>query len=347
MYKKLNVMKKYKEMSYLAYIESPLQALNAIEYVNRTGCVSNALFLVNNGMKNKNYDQIIGVLNYFACNNISSIPVKGTFISLLQHRQAIVKVLNTCKLKDDCQIVLGEYRSILGGVVANYFKREERSIVVVDDGNETLRIDRRKRAISKKSLLKKILLSLCGFNPELNMPLVFFTVYEIGDALNAADKLIVNNYSFCKSNISQLKQENKIFIIGSPLAIAGVVDDDVQLTINLIRECKIRYPDVEMLYISHRREDDVKLTSISKEGIDVLPSKFPFELYPFYNDYRPKTLVGFTSSLFDNVHLIWGEDTEILSFVIPPALIHEEHVESYNAIYDKFKKNNITIISEY
>ena len=327
----------------IAYIESPLQALNAIEYVNRFGSHADSVFLLRKGVEEKNYKQIIGVLELFDYQNTRVIDLEGTFTSLYKGKNAVLEVLKEFLGDKSLIFVLGEYRSLPGRFIANYLPFKE--VVIVDDGNATFEINRTKFEFDLNSLIKNFLFSFKGIKTSLNHPLTFFTIYNLESRLNIEDKVICNDYSYCKSLLLGEKPDNRVFIIGSPLRMARVVDDDISLTIKLIEKCKKRFLNFELIYFAHRREEQEKLDEIKKTGVSVVQFEYPLELYPFVCGSVPKHIVGFVSSLFDNIPLIFGGGTKITSFVIPRRLISLEQKNIYKEIYcDYMASENIDVV---
>ncbi|OOF01927.1 hypothetical protein, partial [Salinivibrio sp. MA607] len=240
----------------LFFIESPLQALNAIEFVS---CKDNKqgkdLFIIlsDGTMSETNLAQIEFVLNFFGYDDKVIFNINGGVKSLFLHREQVRMLAKRYSKYNIEYCVIGEYRSLASRVLINKIKPKK--VVTVDDGTATLRIERSKKPSVKIRLITTLCKFGLGFDITLKQGVHFFSVYDISNKLTKGDCLHTNRYSFLKSKLYDYPKSNKHFIIGSPLKEAGVVKEDIILTIKKIDKIVslTKSKKSDLVYIAHRR----------------------------------------------------------------------------------------------
>ncbi|MEW7001606.1 hypothetical protein [Serratia marcescens] len=131
-----------------------------------------------------------------------------------------------------------------------------------------------------------------------------------------------------------------MFIIGAPLFEAGVTSvDDIQLTLNMIKDLLKSKPESVFYYVPHRRERTEKIKIIS-ELVKVKRLDFPFEVYPLMEKENVSSIAGFYSSLYDNLIMIYGDKIKITSYVINEANLSPEWKSFVGCIYDNYSRYN-------
>lgn len=326
----------------VAIIDSPLQALNAIECLNSSHLDNEqCCFIIfsNIAVSNSNLEQIEFVLNLFGYSDRIVLNVNGGFKGLIKSRaeiKGLAKKLSKDKVKT---CLLGEYRSVAAKALVNEIQPGQ--LIIVDDGNATLRINRVSSSTTILGKLKELFARLFSLKITLWKKITFFSVYDISKQISLNDKLICNDYSFLKNRMSEYPNSEKEFIIGSPLQAAGVVEDDLALTFTLIDNIlrnKSRTKN-ELLYISHRRESKNKLATIAQYGIKVVSLSYPFELYALMNNENAVEINGFYSSLFPNL-LNLNNDISITAYRVASSIIRPQFKEFVVSVYDSYQYMN-------
>lgn len=321
-------------MKYLAYIESPLQAFNLMEFVNKNGITLDYLVVNKKTLVSKlNYSQICYVLKYIKCLNVSYIDVESNKSNISKIKGMVRKI--PFSSTDDVSIIGGEYRSLIFWFMVGYFKK--RQVYIVDDGTATLRLNRRTRSF--KGWLRAKVLSLLGACDSYNERITFISVYDIIDRVSKKDRVINHKYDYFKSLTEGFSNDKDIvYVIGTPLLEAGVVrGEDIEITLKLISDLKCISSGKTLVYIPHRRERLEKIESI-KEVVEVQYLDFPFELLPLVSGNNVKNIAGFYSSLFDNMLSIYGGNLTINSFYVPEYIITPEWTEFVNQVYYNYKR---------
>lgn len=327
----------------IAYIESPLQMFNLIEYTKANNLNINLLVLnKKTETSESNYTQIIRLIKFIDFKNKVEIDLEGEKKNLLKAR-FILKKLNLekyafKKVNAKMNIVTGEYRSLIFWMIVRYFK--DRKVTVLDDGTATLRINR-KTNLTPREFLKLIFYRLFSVQNKEKEPLIFYSVYNIKDKIARKDQLIVHNYSGFRG---MLKEQNSnadtIFIIGSPLLEAGVVGgEDLEITISLIEKVKFDFPRFKLVYIPHRRERAEKLLALNN-FIEIRALDFPFEVYPLIMKESTSIVAGFYSSLYDNLASIYNGEIKIIAYILPDSVIAKEWKAFVSSVYKNYGEEN-------
>lgn len=333
---------------YIAYIESPLQAFNLIELLD-TKKITIDLLIVNKKTTNSllNYKQIMNVISMVRHRVLVTIDIEGTLRNSFKIKRELKKIKFRFSINDKVTLIAGEYRSRVFWFLAAKFKN--RDIILLDDGTATLRISR-EGGFSLRKVVKSMFLKVIGMVSNEYEKITFFSVYNIEGKISENDNIIMHDYENYRKKIKSLpKNENKTFIIGSPLFEAGVTSvDDIELTINMINDLISKQPYCSFYYVPHRRERDKKIERIS-ELVEIKRFDFPFEVYPLIEKENVSSIAGFYSSLYDNLIMIYGENIKITSYIIDADKISPEWKAFVGSIYDnytKYKNANIELINK-
>ena len=165
----------------IAIVDSPLQALNAIEYLNCSGLSGQCRFIVFSNLAgaDENIKQIEFVLSHFGYTDKLVADISGGFSGLLSSRGELEGVIRTMKGRSFTTCIVGEYRSFAARVLINSLKPS--TVVFVDDGTATLRIDRR---TSEYGGLKRAFAWCLGMDIKEPQVATFFSVYDIENRLS-------------------------------------------------------------------------------------------------------------------------------------------------------------------
>ncbi|WP_329906417.1 hypothetical protein [Serratia quinivorans] len=332
---------------HIAYIESPLQAFNLIEYLDVKN-ITLDLLIVNKRSANSalNHGQIVYLLKMIRHKTLKTIDVEGYLGKVLDIRKELKSVKSEVSTKkENVTLIAGEYRARVFWMLANKFPK--RDIVLLDDGTATLRI-KRSNNVTVRDIAKSIFLKSLGMANNEREKITFFSVYNIENNIAQKDRIIKHNYQNFKLKLAALPQGgNKVFIIGTPLYEAGVTSvDDIELTLKMIDDLKLNKEGVELVYIPHRREREEKIDAI-RQHVEVRRLDFPFEVYPIVMGENVASIAGFYSSLYDNLIKIYDEKIKITAYVLDEKVLSPEWVGFVDAIYknyETYESADITLI---
>lgn len=327
-------------MTVMAFIESPLQAMNLCEYAAAFKIEIDILVINSQSdVSPKNRDQIEKVMSLMT-------PAKKTLefdecFSLrhpLKAWSAVRSAIAAMPGENTVRLISGEYRSVFFWSLAKRIGSRVNEITILDDGSATLRINRFKE---RQNPIKAAYERAIGLRSTSFGKLTFFSVYALSENILAQDQLIKNTYYHLGKALADFADgDDRFYIIGSPLYEAGVIESftkDIDITRAMISYFKSRYPNTQLVYIPHRRESSAKLDLISKE-VQVERCDFPFEIYPLVKERRVALVGGFYSSLFDNLSEIYKDKINILSAPVDEALIAENWRVFVRSIYDNYRK---------
>lgn len=334
---------------HLAIVDSPLQALNAIEYLNRSDSRDyKCKFVVFDGVGESDtaFQQIAKVLDLFGYECNLRVRMSGGYRSLLKSIGILRRSSKAVKKLQVEECIIGEYRLMAAWVLTGATKTHK--VAVVDDGSATLRIDRTKPVGRFSRLYSKLLAVLVGGSVLPPDGVCFFSVYDIRHKLSANDSYSRNSYPFIKKHLCSLSPAPVEFIVGSPLAEAGVLKEDKTVIESLIAQLLLHRntPRDRLIYVAHRRESRDKLLFIERLGVKVISLDYPFELYALIEKKATTRISGFYSSVFANLLNIYQE-IDILAFRLREESVDakfRQFVQSVYQTYEDMHDPRITIL---
>lgn len=338
----------------VAFIFSPLQALNLLEYSNRFRAQMD--FVVVGGASS---------LEPVSRGQIEKVLEQAPPREVLYHEGGIWptrpirahrNVSSTArKIRASLQsgphcFLVGEYRSAFSWAVIHSLGDVSDEIIVVDDGTAMLRIDRRSSVLRsskvRRQKLKELIFQTIGIPGTVpRSSLTFFTNFPIGQTVAQHDVIVRNDYRFIATSQRQLPPDDEfVYVIGNPLLEVGVVDSgDVELALRLI-DYASTLAGRDVIYLAHRRERMEKLDHLSHAATVVIPN-VPFELYAATVGKRPSVLVGYQSSLFTTAAQIFGDAIEIISVQLPRDRIGGAWCQFIDNVYEYYRTDFPTSIS--
>ncbi|MGK8843753.1 hypothetical protein ACRS8K_10320 [Serratia marcescens] len=265
---------------YIAYIESPLQAFNLIEYLDAKNIVLD-LLIVNKRSANSalNHGQIVYLLNMIKHRSLETIDVEGKLGNAFDIKRQLKSVTSVVSAKETVTLIAGEYRARVFWILAHKYSRRN---VVLDDGTATLRI-KRYNNLTARGVVKSVFLKSLGMTNNEREKITFFSVYDIEGNVSKRDVVVKHSYQNFKAKLASLPDgKNRVFIIGTPLYEAGVTSvDDIDLTLRMINDLKSNQMGAELVYIPHRREREEKIDEIRK-SVEVVGWIFPLRFIPLW-----------------------------------------------------------------
>jgi hypothetical protein len=342
----------------VAFVETPLQALNLLEYSQRfalevdlvvMGCVSE--------LEPTALTQIEGVLLLVGPQRIVYSECRLRAKRPNHARRALASDLAVLRAHlpvGPTEFVVGEYRSDFSWALIHRLKGQARSVTVVDDGTAMLRIDRRGSAPRSREQwrrkAKSLMFLAVGIHTAPLASLTFFTTYALDENVADGDTIIRNDYRTLSAELRKLPpDEDYVYVIGGDVCgppwpwEGGEVDQvEIELALDLARfaaECTGK----EVVYIAHRRELAEKLDALRKEFTVVTPN-VPFEIYPRMLGKRPQTIVGYCSSALVTAAELLGDSVEIISLQIPRDRIADSWLPFIDRVYQYYRTELPTAI---
>lgn len=327
----------------IAFVFSPLQALNLVEYSRRFGRQVDVVVVGHTSvLEPSSRSQIEAVLSLIS-------PRKILYDEWLLRPTSARKAVKTAvaqlgkHLSDGpYEFVVGEYRSAFSWAVLQRLSGLAENVVVVDDGTATLRIDRRSSVLKsskvRRQKLKALLflgMGIRGVVPSAGV--TFFTSYSLEDRVADGDVIVRNDYRVLSAELRDLPPDDKyVYVIGSAHLEVGEVDDgDVELALELTRFAA-EYTGKQVVYMAHRRERGEKLDAL-REEVTVVTPNVPFEIYPRVIGKRPRTIVGYYSSLFVTAAELLGDTVEIIALQIPRDRINGSWLPFVDDVYQYYR----------
>ena len=339
----------------VAFIFSPLQALNLVEYSQRFDRQVDLVVVGGvSALEPTSRTQIEAVLSLVSPRKImfrewGLRPIKP--ISGRSATTTAVAALRANLSVGPYEFVVGEYRSAFSWAVLHRLKGLAQRVVVVDDGTAMLKIDRRRSVLKsskvRRQKLKALMFLMLGIRGAVSAAdVTFFTAYAIGDRVAAGDTIVHNDYRTLSAKLRELPpDEERVYVIGTPHRESGVVrkdDDDVELALDVIRFA-IESTGKEAVYMAHRRERAEKLSAL-REEVTVVTPDVPFEIYPLAIGKRPLTIVGYSSSLFVTAAELLGDSVEIIALQIPRHYVSSSWLSFVDGVYRYYRTELATAI---
>ncbi|GAY16513.1 hypothetical protein [Mycobacterium sp. shizuoka-1] len=333
-------------MKLVAFVFSPLQALNLLEYSQRFDRPVDVVVVGTlSGLETTSRTQIDAVLSLVKPRTIIYRTWLLSSGKPLRARRAVssaVSALREHLTAGPYEFVVGEYRNSFSWAVLHRLGDLVGSVVVVDDGTAMLRIDRRRPTLlSRKALrlrLKSLIFLVFGVRGVLPpSALTFFTIFALEAHLADSDTIVRNDYRTLSAELRKLPpDEDSVYVIGTPHREAGVMDTgDVELALELARFAG-EWTGKEVVYMAHRRERAEKLDALRAEFTVVMPD-VPFEIYPRVIGKQPRAVVGYYSSLFATVADLLGDSVDITALQIPRDGVNESWLPFVEDVYRYYR----------
>ena len=240
------------------------------------------------------------------------------------------------------EFVVGEYRSNFTWAALYCLRSLTNNVVVVDDGAAMLRMVRRQSLPRSReqwrARLKVLALRAVGLHSGVpRAPLTFFSSFPIEDRVAANDKVIHNDYRHIRAEIQSLPPDNDcVYVVGGAYLEAGcLASGDIELALALIRFAAT-YTGKRVVYLAHRREREEKVDALRQEATVVRPN-LPFELYLNALGKRPRTMVGYYSSVFTTATELLGASVELIVLEIPREQINDASLDLVDDVYQYYR----------
>lgn len=192
------------------------------------------------------------------------------------------------------RLVTGDYRDPVPWILARRWGLEADEVVVLDDGMWNASLRR-----GPGSEIPE------GWHDVYRDPAMqplpaatFFTSFGDQAQFAADDRVVRNEWPWLKRRYRSLEKVGSVvLLIGNPFAQYAIMDreDERKVTADLLAAARRLYPDDNLLYAAHEREDVPKLQELAAE-CDVVRFDVPLELVPLETGILPRAVVGNVST---------------------------------------------------
>ncbi len=215
--------------------------------------------------------------------------------------------------------------------VVNVLKPQ--SLRFLDDGNETLLIARWIRGLRGQAWAPRWRDRLLGrqLDPAPLQNAGFFTVYEVATETH---EVIANDYRMFRSRVSTLPERPVLLFIGSNLV--GHCLRDANALLDVLRDTRARYPDIECLYCPHRYEHTSLFSRIEACGYRLFQPGTILELALLNAGWRPAMLASIRSTAVDTLGLLYGIKG-VLVEVDRSALVSDQAYAELEGVWRAFR----------
>lgn len=295
-------MKIKKSDRVLFFVNTPFQALCAIEAIKRFSIVNYNLYVSYFANENR-LEQIDVVLSLFGINYSPILLTKTSFISFL------VKCLFRRKYE---MAFVGDFYTILVSCFSIVCLKSKGKLVYMDDGNST--IDILKGVLSPLKTGGKFqklrgFVKLIGKKKDIEVEKYFFSIYP--DIPNKNYKVIENDFSHIRSLYDKMNTQSISIFVGT--VTEGFCEEN-----HLTKE---QYHNVldnildrahkearGLVYIPHGRDRDETTVELCKKyNIEYRKLDVCVELYILQNGITPDFIYGFSSSALYSLKLMFPE----------------------------------------
>ncbi len=293
----------------IIFLNSPLQFLNYLEYVNKNSFKGNILrkkkILFGYTFKDKEHETILHLFKILKVKNTYLLNLKknistGLFLKIVNFRGIIFKYK---------KLIIGDYHSF----VSTELYKASHQVVMLDDGTNSLHFNRLFNLDRKKleifSFFKKSV-----FNHK---------------------KIEFNNFSYLKSFLKRQYLKNYIILLGS----ADVEKNLIKFKdySKILKKIKKKNFKRKILYLPHPKE---KYENYSNYGFQILKTKKIVETYLVFEKSLPKKIIGFNSTAFVTIHAIYGNKIKLINYSLNSNY-------KYNKWLDQYLKNHYKKIKIY
>lgn len=348
----LKFARAYSVVDNLFVVESPLQALIALELNLRFKGQKNGIVYRFSKGRERNNNQIEKVINGVKWSFQKKISFNDKN-PLLNH-QRIAKELKGLRRTFPTgikQLFIGEFRTQW-----MHFMRvatKPTRTILMDDGAATVTVKRRfidkgvyypKDILERGSFLKK-LVKRYMYRDFIKSETLYLPMY-LASAFIKEGSLYPIDFSFTKQLFSAARKttgSKAVFYFGSKYSEAGIISRDYELELlNRIKQFYSSY-NCDLLYCAHRDESKEKLNIIENTlGFHVLSPTMPAEIFLLENNERIHEISGAYSSILNNAKTLMPE-LSVRAFKLVANEVNAKNRAEIEYIYDHFKAAGITV----
>lgn len=273
----------------LILVESPLQLVNAFEFIEKFN-VTKYLIILRLSGKPINDHQMINLIELLNLDRtkIFKITVEVNSKNFFYFIKIVgIKLFITYLSFFLEKLLIGNYESKFMRFMMKWVGKNK--IYLLDDGNKSINIQK---------------------STDLNL----FTMYDVE---KKEGQIVLKNDYFCMKNIIKKDKpiSNKVIFIGSGMSEIGVVSEAYYL--ESVKAAIAHYNNLglDFIYIPHRAESKKKISKISKfKNVNILSLDYPVELVGLLIDFKPEKVAAFYSTAIITLRQIYNYNVETLGF---------------------------------
>ncbi|SMM99269.1 hypothetical protein SPONN_391 [uncultured Candidatus Thioglobus sp.] len=271
----------------LFIVFSPLQIINAIEAIHHFKCKNNILLINYKPRQDKNNAQMDDLVGYHKWDEIIKVGSGGRRSKFLIY----VKLIKRLKKVQYDHVFVAGFTSAIYTIVANLKKNK---LFFMDDGVGTITAyhDIFAPNVKIKLRLKHMRFWLFGIRTKFTDKINIFTYFDLQPLPHVA--VIPNKLRwFSKNYTANLTRDKRVYFLGHPH------DDKPEIYLKTV-ECFLKKQNFEVVYIPHRFEKINKSlrAMFEKNSVKVEIINMPVEMYFLINKIMPNVVVGFYTSAF-------------------------------------------------
>ncbi|WP_298143898.1 hypothetical protein [uncultured Acinetobacter sp.] len=317
----------------LFIVFTPFQLFNVLEAKNRFHKNDNNILLFIDKGNPKNKAQVDYILSQNSFDQYHTIDYISSSDKLFNQKKknALLTQFGTVDT-----LYAGLFRNISAHCI-NTLKPKH--VVIVDDGNRTLRVVKDFFSGKRKNEATRFLDALLGKKTDLSFiyQATFFSIYP--QIATQVPHFIHNDYQCLKQKNQRLTTQAQSFIIGSKLVSDTLSAGDFEKIIALMCQHDTR----EKVYLPHRHEDLDYLETLAKRydfRIVVLPTILEYSLLGL--GYRPERLYSIRSTAADTLHQLY--DIPVTIFRPDVSMIMPEKQKELSLVYQHYQAQNYQMV---
>lgn len=281
---------------YVFSISTPLQYINAIELIHSQKLTFQECILILLSPFERTQGQIRGIGHlekwhtvfypFYKKKNEFLLQVKLFF--LLRRFRKLIAVIGN----------LNDFRNIY---LIKHSIQYSHQPIVLDDGSSTIIFWNKRIAnefrISIKGIRNKLLNQLYHIDKNVQIDnLDFFSCIK-HLPYNTKDNLLLNKYSFFKSNSdlsNSVDDSLEFWFAGAPFVRFNIIEKDIYMKCLLQLKFIAEDMGLKFKYFAHRTELEFDSKNLSE--FDVVVNEDPFEIYYYKTKYKPQVVASFYSA---------------------------------------------------
>jgi len=334
-------------MSYVYFVESPLQLLSAISAKEHFSNKTNYLIINDSSSSRINHNkQMSDLLKENEWNRV--FRVKYCDSSLIRNMRLIKIIfsLNISTFFSVRRFFIGEYRNINMRFVGAFLNSKE--YILLDDGAFTITaqcgyICNDKDLYSLASTMESIKLSFLDLffqsaSRSFSMP-NYYSFFDLDSVLLPHQQ---NYYTTFERKKEVVIEKGSVYFFGSKFSEAGFLNLEDELY--LLNELKNKFLHKSIYYIAHRDETVIKLKKIKNIGFIIKDLGGPAENYFDGTLIMPEIVAAFYSTTLYTC-LMRFSNVCVEAFDIRPYLIPVDVKYNAECIYEYYSALGIKVTS--
>jgi hypothetical protein len=263
-------------MHYLAYVESPYQLKNAVEFISRYELEGSSKIVIRKNGSSKQNEQFESLVKKECIDNVTYLNFKNSGLARYLTYPWLMLILFKYLISSD-GLIVGDARSIVVKPLARLAELFKKKIILVDDG----------------LYLFNYVYRILGKNYTLYTSL---PIEERISKQKSSLKVIAQPYE--QLNISK-KEEESITFIGMKLPEIGFMEESVY--IHYVKYIADKYSHLELNYYAHREENISKLNQIELLGFNIVKPNISIEDYFLEKGADKGIYISFYSTALANL----------------------------------------------